>query len=281
MKKILFPTDYSAASDNAFRYALHVADKTNAELVTLHVFQKPDVGRAKYSSTMRDIYEHNEMEELEMSQKDAKHLNDIALEENLQHLTINRVLEEGETISTILEVADREEVDMIILGSNGKSNISEYIFGSNAAGVVEQAHCFVMSIPQNAKFDGKLNKIAIATSFTEIEKKAFPKFLEVARKYNLEVICVNVDNTIDRKDEQNKDEWEKEFGGDNVSFETIQSTYVADTLNQYMIDKNVDIVAMLTKRRSFFEKLFSSSLTKKMVYYQKTPVLALQAHSLD
>jgi len=57
MKKILFPTDFSEASINAFIYALKLADSIKGEIITLHVYDLPQVGYSNVPGVLNEIYD--------------------------------------------------------------------------------------------------------------------------------------------------------------------------------------------------------------------------------
>ena len=65
MKKILFPTDFSDVSKNAFIYALKLADAVNAEIITLHVYQLDSPAYLDVSIYLQEIYEYEELSEFE------------------------------------------------------------------------------------------------------------------------------------------------------------------------------------------------------------------------
>jgi nucleotide-binding universal stress UspA family protein len=64
MKKILFPTDFSPLSLNAFSYALHFAKSSNAEIIILHVYDLPIVTATIIDAT---IYLNEMFEEIDLS----------------------------------------------------------------------------------------------------------------------------------------------------------------------------------------------------------------------
>ena len=55
MKRILFPTDFSEVSNNAFIYALKLADSINAEIVTMHVYQYPQVNYVNVAEYLSEV----------------------------------------------------------------------------------------------------------------------------------------------------------------------------------------------------------------------------------
>ena len=86
MKKILFPTDFSAPANNAFVYALQLADKLNASITTLHAFSHPEIHIERggiHPEALEHVYESIDMDEFENYRDSIPALRDIAEKENL------------------------------------------------------------------------------------------------------------------------------------------------------------------------------------------------------
>lgn len=171
MKKILFPTDFSATAANAFIYALHFADKLGAEITTIHAYQSPNLGRAHLPNTLLDVYESIQLETFEDYKDSIPVLRNIAEENNLSHISLYHVMREGDILPVVLNFAKANQFDMIIMGTEGTSGVAEIFVGSVAGEVMENANCPVLVVPEQAKFKGKLERIAVTTEFAEDEKK--------------------------------------------------------------------------------------------------------------
>ena len=105
MKKILFPTDFSSTAENAYLYALKLAQQMNAELVTLHVYELPDISRVHLPNTIKEIYDSIEWEEFENYKDAVPRLRQLAQENGFEDISAQHVLTEGETIPTIVTVS--------------------------------------------------------------------------------------------------------------------------------------------------------------------------------
>src|SRR5690554_469744 len=101
MIKILFPTDFSNAAENAFFYALQLTRKLNAELLLAHVYELPDLGRALHN-TSKEVYEIMEMETLENFKKSVETLRRKADNNGYGDIDFKHVMAEGDRKSTRL-----------------------------------------------------------------------------------------------------------------------------------------------------------------------------------
>ncbi len=281
MKKILFPTDFSAAAQNAFIYALHFADKLDAEITTIHAYQSPRLGHANLPKTLMDVYESIQMETFEDYKDAIPLLRGIAEENNLSHISLYHVMREGEILPVILNFAKANQFDMIIMGTEGVSGLTEIFVGSVAGEVIENANCPVLVVPEEAKFKGKLERIAITTEFAEDEKEVIGRVYELAKLFDANIFCIHVDVAhIENYAHRMKRLQEELTDYVGIEFEVLQGLDVESAISKFVNSQQVDILAMLTHKRNFIQELFNYSMTKKMAYHLDTPILAFQAHTI-
>jgi hypothetical protein len=69
--------------------------------------------------------------------------------------------------------------------------------------------------------------------------------------------------------------WEKEFEGEPVIFSVIPSDDVKSTIMDFVLFKDIDLLAMMTYKRNFFVELFKPSLTQKFANDFDVPILAM------
>lgn len=282
MKTILFPTDFSKAAEKSFIYALKFANKIGASITTLHVYKLPDIKGVNLPKTLMRIYESIDLETFENYKSNVPQLHEIAKVNNLGSVPIYHIMEEGETIPTIQTVATKNKADMIIMGTKGATGLKEIFIGSVAASLLEKAPCPVLVVPEKAVFDGKIDNIAMTTSFKKEEEEALRTVLALAGLFQAEVHCVNIDlahvEPVLKRMEVFKSGFKDEK---NIHFEVLDSIDLEETINNFLHEKKIDLLAMLTHRRKrFLEKLFSYSLTKKMANHLDTPVLAMPTDTI-
>src|SRR5690554_7801592 len=103
MIKILFPTDFSNAAENAFFYALQLTKKLNAKLVLAHVYELPDLGRTLHN-TSKEVHEIMEMETLETFRNSVETLREKANEHGYGDVDFKHVMAEGEIVTRIVNL---------------------------------------------------------------------------------------------------------------------------------------------------------------------------------
>jgi nucleotide-binding universal stress UspA family protein len=274
MKRILFPTDFSEASIKAFIYALKLADAYNAEVITLHAYELPQLHYGGLPNTLKEVYDSIELESFENYKDQIPLLRAIAEKNNLQHVKISNILKHGDLIWTIKDVVKNEKIDYVVMGTKGATGLKETFLGSNAGSVITEVNAYVITVPEESDYDG-IKNIVFTTRFNEEDKKALKKVLKLAKLFDANVHCLYVKTKKRIVNEVIIQDWKFLFKDDRVEFHIIENEDVKQTILNFTNSYDVDLLAMLNYKRGFFEELFKQSLTQKLSYHVKVPILAL------
>ena len=147
--KILIPIDGSTNSMKAIDYAVDLADKYKSELLALHVlysqsgfaFHKETVAGAITSSSLNDL----NLDAKQEAEKWFKEINEKAEKRKVQIKT-EVVFTVISIVEGILTYAEKENINLIIIGSKGKSGWKKLIVGSVASGISTYAHCPILIV---------------------------------------------------------------------------------------------------------------------------------------
>ena len=140
MKKILFPTDFSHAADAALALATSLARDTGATLVIAHVEEPPAAygGGELYYGLPEPA--HDELRRM---------LHEVAPTE--PDVPVEHRLVAGDVANSIVNLAEMEDVDLIVMGTHGRSGVTRLLMGSVAELVVRRARCPVLTYRQPAR----------------------------------------------------------------------------------------------------------------------------------
>jgi nucleotide-binding universal stress UspA family protein len=274
MKKILFPTDFSEASMNAFVYALKLAEKIKAEVITLHAYELPNLHIGGLPTTLKEVYDTIELENFENFKDQIPFLREIAEKNGLDHVKINHILKHGDLIWVIKQVVKEEKIDYVVMGTKGASGLKETFLGSNAGSVITELDNFVIAVPEEANYEG-IKNIVFSTRFREKDFKALKKVIELAKLFDAHVHCVYVKT---KKSDVNPvviEDWKFLLKDEKVSIHVIEAEDVEQTILNFVQAYEVDMLAMLNYKRGFFEELFRQSLTQKLSYHVEVPLLVI------
>ncbi|MGH7886708.1 MAG: universal stress protein [Candidatus Binatia bacterium] len=149
VKKILAPTDFSELSRRGIRYALEMARDSSAEVIVYHVIdlgdERPE-GRALFGPYHDMLEDHRRTLDKFLSEGFA---NCIDLVE------VRQVVEFGRSFKNIVEMANQENVDMIVMATHGRTGLDHVILGGVAEKVVARSSRPVLVIPAVERAKGE------------------------------------------------------------------------------------------------------------------------------
>lgn len=138
MKTILCPIDYSKGSLTALDYAMHIALRETAKLYLIHVI---------------DIRYLEGYAPLEVADPDSetinrvkKELNEHVPEDVRKKIDVESIVTVGIPVLEIINTTKEKEVDVIVMGTHGRTGIAHVIMGSVAENVVRRAPCAVLTV---------------------------------------------------------------------------------------------------------------------------------------
>lgn len=147
LKKILCPVDFSELSLKAMRHAIELAATFDAELHLLHIFEGYDAIMLNPELTMTRMSEW--LPKLrELCREKLASLPEAELASRCQIVRANR---EGSAENEIRDYARQHEIDLIVLGTHGRSGLSHLVMGSVAENIVRCAPCPVLTIREKVE----------------------------------------------------------------------------------------------------------------------------------
>jgi nucleotide-binding universal stress UspA family protein len=147
VNKILYPTDFSEASLEALKYAVSFARSCQAKLILMHVVNE------KIFSEGLSLARISAPESLgqELAAEASRQLRMIIPADQRQGLDIEMVILNGNPSVEVIRYAKDNQIDMIVIGTAGRSGVEHMMFGSTAEKVVRAAPCPVLSVKPSTK----------------------------------------------------------------------------------------------------------------------------------
>jgi nucleotide-binding universal stress UspA family protein len=147
IKNILFPTDFTEGALSALPYAVDLAKSYNAKLYLLHVIydMSASTGLHVPHASLDEMYE-------EMQKGAEKEIEKVGAEMRVELKNVETKVVRGVPYEEIRRFARENGMDLIIMGTHGRSGFDRIVFGSTAEKVVRNAVCPVLTIrTQKAK----------------------------------------------------------------------------------------------------------------------------------
>lgn len=273
MKRILFPTDFSETANNAFIHALEFANAVQGELILLHTFELPVIDNQFFPQNYMIMYESLELAQFDMFKEEIPKLRAIALQHNLGTVAISHRLMDGSLLYNIEKAITEDKINYVIMGTEGATGWASFLLGSNTANVLDEIDIPILSVPSQAVYR-KVKTIGFTTRFRPKDKKALKKVLKLAKLYDAVVKCLYVKTASSDVDTNLIEEWKAEFSNEAVTFNVVLSDDIEGTILDFILDKDIDILTMLSYKRGFFEGIVNPSLTKKLAKNFEIPILS-------
>ncbi len=267
MKKILVPTDFSNNSVAAVRFALQLASQSDFKLTFFHScnIQRPTAWKDS-------VYEAFKEKELaEQSASLLKYVNSSFESLGAVPEDLNYEVQCGSIVeSTILDYAEKNNFDYICISRKGHGN-SIQIFGSITSHLITKSEVPVITVPSSYQ-QAKIETITYATDLSNLEKE-----LQLVSEFseslgaNLEVLHFKAagDDLIETP----------EAGYPvKIHFEPLKyEKTLIENIDGMIKQSNTSMLVMFTKqKRTFFEKLFVSSISAEYASEIDIPLLVFK-----
>ena len=277
MRTILFPTDFSKNAIHASLYAGMIARAMNAHVILLNVYSIPMVIE---NQPAFDVNEFLKISKKAAEDKLQEFVQEFIMSTGISNNKVREITEYGQTSYSIVKIAQSENVDLIMMGTKGVSNILDKWLGTNAQNVLESADCPVWIVPENAPLDYP-KAIMYAADFKEDEILATHKVWEIAKLLGATCKVIHIHNyyeliskrTVMEMVSELNHEFEDE---DEVTIKNINRVEVYDGLKTYVRTHKPDVLALAVHHKSFLSKIFERSITEHFGQVGSVPLLTFR-----
>lgn len=270
MKRILVPTDFSSRAENALKIAAQIARKNDFEIHLLHMLEIP--------SQMNDaITGGAAIPEIMLFLQKAKEIMQHTKEKDfLQGLTVIDAIKLERATQGILSYSKDNHIDLIIMGSNGASGLTEIIIGSNTEKVVRLSPAPVMVIKEEiTPFDPK--NIVFASDFSEEIKKPFLKILNFNNQFQakLHLLTICSPSSFKTTSLANKlmDNFTQEFDMQNFSTNIYNDTTIEKGIIHFSNEIKADLIILCTHGRTGLSHFFTGSISEDLANHGNKPLI--------
>jgi len=274
MKTILLPTDFSNYSKASLNLALIFAKSLKAKIIVCHVIQAPiSIGEVPYPLLQKEL---NELKKASQSELNA-YSNSFR---NTPEISFETQIIEGETVHELLQLIKEKSVDLVIMGTKGKTNLQEIILGSTTEQLILKSKCPVMAVPENISFHDSLKHVTYATDYHNSDVKDILQLIEFAEslKAQVNILHISGDEIPAEKEVKMMSDFMKKINEkcsyNNLSFQILHGNKVIEELNEYLMKDSTDILVTATHHRHLLERLFGKSNTLNLIKSGKVPIIA-------
>lgn len=278
MKTIAVLTDFSDRSEQAARYALHLAQKIKANVLLFNAFLVPsdtplagevvwplvDYNEVKKSSQNSLIALCNK---LELELKDKRSAGTFLPSVSYQ-------CEEGAIANAITELEEDKNIVLLVLATHGADDMSAFMMGNNCRQVIDTAKLPLLIVPEGSAIKS-IEKFAFATDFTSDDLEYINSLVSLAKQFAAEIMVTNVNQDGEHKNASNlfTDKIASKVHYGRIYYQNINDHSAKRGLQWLVENFRFDMLVMVHRKSGFFEFFFKSSITKKIADRTSIPLL--------
>ncbi len=278
LKNILWPTDFSRESQEALAYANVFARTFDARITALHV--APDLSLALYDEASPALQQELILR-MDVSTRNAQaRIQGIGRKRRIPFKKI--VVTEGSAAKKIIQTAEKEKADLIVMSKRGQSLVEKIMIGSVANHVLRHSPIPVL-VTKKRKQKFKVKKILVPTDFTKKEEAERNIAAKLAVGFHASLTLLYVLELFGQEfrlvdemfkavlDKFNK---KKERRGVEVTKEVIKAVNAPQGIVDYARRRSQDLIVMTTCA-SPIGRLFLGSTTEKVISSTDLPVFVV------
>lgn len=296
IKKILYTTDFSECSWHVLPQAVYLANKYSAELHMLHaiVLYADDPHNPEYHFPDIDNL-------FNLLKKNAKERMDYELKDNeIKNIKVKKVQERGfSPASVILEYCQKNDIDLIVMGTHGRRGLGHLFMGSVAEEVVRLSECPVLTIRDGDDLIpiGSKKNILVPVDFSNHSKTAIEYALKIAPTYNARLQLLHVveesihpsfyaaginsifeiNSQLKTRSKEAIKEMIDRIGGSDIEVDIfVVEGRAFSEIMKFAKEKSIDLIIIATHGLTGIEHLLLGSVTEKVVRMAKCPVLTVK-----
>lgn len=270
--KLLLLTDFSPLSAVAIEYAIRLAAPLDAEFTLMHFVRLEFMPKA--SLKLKGI----EKSLLALAQEEGDEMVEELRKKIKGNYTLTFKAAKAHTVAdAVTREVERNPVNLVVMGARGASTFKKIRLGGTTVSVIDSCKAPVLAIPEFAQFNG-LKKIVYATDLKNVNKE-LDIVTELASIFNSHVHMVRVLPVLDKKADQEKENTEQlvaQHPYKKIDFKIILDEDIPVAIDRYIQETKADLLTTFTHTLSLEEKLFAKSVTRKLAYQAKTPLLAVK-----
>ena len=276
MKTILIPTDFSENAWHAISYAMNFFKDEYCTFYLLHTYS-PAFYRMDYVvggpafSAIPDVGVDISLMGLEKTVEDIK-----KTWANIRHRF--EVVSSFNTLTDeVNELVSGKGIDLVVMGTQGASGAKEVFLGSNTVFVIRKARTPVMAIPEKVKYHPVRNILFPSDYLSAYRPEDLEPVLQIARMHQARftLLHVNEVNGLTEVQKDNKSHLERHL--EELDYETVEldGQLMPDAVLRYIEEHPVDLLVMMNRRHSFFERLLIRQNVDQIGFHVQIPFVVV------
>ncbi len=277
MRKIVVPTDFSDNSYNALKYACEIFKYERSEICIIHAFADEvyQLGNIKERSLLDKRKDEVEQKTATALGKLMGRIKEYAPNPKHKYISIAAF---GSLIDEVNDLVERENTDIVVMGTRGAANDRGNTFGSNTLNVMKYVQCPVLAIPEDYGYHPPKELLFPSNYLIPYKRRELKLLCELTGSFRSTIHLLYIDpmKKLSLRQEDNRDFLKAELRKANLIFETTPEKDKTMAITKYIVHQNIDMLVMVNTRHSHLEDLLMPTTLNKLGLHLKIPFLVLQ-----
>ncbi len=277
MRKILVPTDFSDNAFNALQYASQVFKYEKSEVYVIHayadeVYAQDTSMQRSYFEKLKEVTSQNSEKQLKQILKKIK---EYSPNPNHKYKTISVF---GTLVEEVNEWVNQENMDIVVMGTRGRTNDRSITFGSNTLQVLKYVDCPVLAIPESYEYHPP-KEVLFPTNYMIPYKRREMKLLcELTGSFRSTIHMLYIDpiKNLSMRQLDNQELLRLCLRKPELVFETTPEKDKTIAITKYIVHRNIDLLVIVNSRHSYMEDMLYRSTIDKIGLHIKIPFLVMQ-----
>lgn len=274
MRTILVPTDFSKHALQALEFAIEISSAYKATIKVMHVVELP-------STSLMDYPFHGEVIK-EMKKQAEVYYSTWVNEVSDKSSIVEFEAVQDDVVPAIEKCINEESIDLVVMGTQGRSGLSELFVGSNTEKIVRRSKVPVFSVKKSIKADAIKHIIfpsELALNETRLVENV--KHLQSVFNARLHIVYVNTPVAFKREGEINAlmKDYIDHYRFKNYSTHLVSDMYEYAGIMAYSNEFDGVLIALGTHSRKGLAHFFRGSIAEDLINHEQCPIWTLSLKS--
>lgn len=274
---VLVATDGSDVAARATRQGLAIAADVDARV---HALSVVDVREGPGLETVR-----------EQARDDCRRIVDaVADDEAARDVPVVTTVRDGRPHHEILAYADEEDVDLLVVGTRGRTGVRRWLLGSVAIGVIRHARRPVLTVGSSAaSIPRRFERILVATDGRSGTNVAVEHGLDLARTFDATLHALSVVDDVHSKlpvvleaferqgEEATADVADRAAERGVEAVRAVERGIPHEAITEYVDEHGIDLVVVGTESRTGLDRVAVGSVSQRVVGRATAPVVTVRS----
>ncbi len=274
MNTLLLTTDFSENARKAIDYVIKMVGTKDLRYILLHTYSTPAT-----LNTPRDASGGKEQKEIEQRLDEEKDkIREMVGDGDEGALQMETIVRWGDLENVIEDIVTSYDVDLVVMGTQGRSGLKRAFVGSSTAKVATRVGRPLLAVPENCDRE-RLERILLTSDNKGLgDASALEPLKEIVRRFHAQILILNVleEGKLPSTDQAAEGiRLDHYLEGYPHTYHFIESNNVEDGIDRFVEENSVDLIVTINRSRALLDKLLGNSVSKEMVHHTRLPLLVL------